>query len=448
MYRTAALLVISAALVADVFAQSEVDPPGESSGRQLKVFTNADGTGTANRLALWTDADTVGDSQVYQISGNIGIGTDVLSGTRRLVVDVASVAESGLQVIRLGLATRPRIEMLINSAGTPYGVISVGDSTTTRSLALNPGGGNVGIGVTNPSQKLEVAGNVRVLPASGSFSVGGAAAPGYPFFATNTAGGVSSAIQLTSSFSTLATSYIGNFGQYGTYISHNREPQIGTFMNAAVSPNQANAAQLVVGDTHPMRMRMFSIANYPDGVESLRFVVKYTGNVGIGPGVEALMAASPDKRLVVSGDIEVSGNINAKYQDIAEWVPASTDLAPGTVVVLDAAIGNGVKASSFPYDTGVAGVISEQPGITLGESSPSKEKVATTGRVRVKVDATAAPIAVGDLLVTSDRPGYAMRSNPVEVAGISLHRPGTIVGKALEPLASGDGEILVLLSLQ
>jgi hypothetical protein len=30
----------------------------------------------------------------------------------------------------------------------------------------------------------------------------------------------------------------------------------------------------------------------------------------------------------------------------------------------------------------------------------------------------------------------------------SFHQPGTIIGKALEPLASGKGEILVLLSLQ
>jgi hypothetical protein len=29
-----------------------------------------------------------------------------------------------------------------------------------------------------------------------------------------------------------------------------------------------------------------------------------------------------------------------------------------------------------------------------------------------------------------------------------MHRPGTIIGKALEPLDNGVGEILVLLSLQ
>jgi hypothetical protein len=41
-----------------------------------------------------------------------------------------------------------------------------------------------------------------------------------------------------------------------------------------------------------------------------------------------------------------------------------------------------------------------------------------------------------------------MKSVPVDLGGISIHRPGTIIGKALEPLASGVGEILVLLSLQ
>jgi len=29
-----------------------------------------------------------------------------------------------------------------------------------------------------------------------------------------------------------------------------------------------------------------------------------------------------------------------------------------------------------------------------------------------------------------------------------MHRPGTLIGKALEPLEKGQGEILVLLSLQ
>ena len=172
-----------------------------------------------------------------------------------------------------------------------------------------------------------------------------------------------------------------------------------------------------------------------------RLTVTQGGNVGVGK-------SNPSVALDVVGDIAATGNIAAKYQDVAEWVPSTQKLAAGTVVVLDAGQANHVLASTRSYDTGVAGVVSERPGIALGEAGEGKLLVATTGRVKVKVDATRAPIRVGDLLVTSDVEGVAMKSEPLDLGGVPIHRPGTLIGKALEPLASGTGEILVLLSLQ
>jgi hypothetical protein len=133
---------------------------------------------------------------------------------------------------------------------------------------------------------------------------------------------------------------------------------------------------------------------------------------------------------------------------MAEWVDSPQDLAAGTVVVLDSTKSNQVVASNQSYDSRVAGVISLRPGLALGERGEGRVLVATTGRVKVKVDATNGPIQIGDLLVTSDREGMAMKSAPVEIGGVRIHRPGTLIGKALEPLAQGTGEILVLLSLQ
>lgn len=62
--------------------------------------------------------------------------------------------------------------------------------------------------------------------------------------------------------------------------------------------------------------------------------------------------------------------------------------------------------------------------------------VAMAGRVPVKVDAAYGAIQVGDLLVASPTPGMAMRAdNPAA---------GTVVGKALESFASGQGAIMMM----
>jgi hypothetical protein len=172
-----------------------------------------------------------------------------------------------------------------------------------------------------------------------------------------------------------------------------------------------------------------------------------TGGAGTFSGNITTTASGPNAITAPNGTISAM-NVVANYQDVAEWVPASAKMPAGTVVVIDAQVNNHVSPSSTPYDTRVAWVISSNPGVILGQPAEGKVMVATTGRVRVRVDATRPPIRVGDLLVTGDKEGVAMRSMPVDLGGTPIHRPGTLIGKALEPLAGGTGEILVLLSLQ
>ena len=183
-----------------------------------------------------------------------------------------------------------------------------------------------------------------------------------------------------------------------------------------------------------------TVAHFSSAVGGI-MMVRGNGNVGIG-------TAAPTERLHVEGNINVTGNISAKFQDVAEWVPSLQKLSAGTVVVLDPGHANHVLASTSAYDTKVAGVVSAQPGVILGEAGEGKLMVATTGRVKVRVDARRGPIRVGDLLVTGGAEGVAMKSVPLDLGGTPIHRPGTIIGKALEPLDKGVGEILVLLSLQ
>jgi hypothetical protein len=81
-------------------------------------------------------------------------------------------------------------------------------------------------------------------------------------------------------------------------------------------------------------------------------------------------------------------------------------------------------------------------GQAIEGSSGHKAPLAVIGIVPCKVSAENGPIQIGDLLVTSSLPGFAMR-------GTNRRRMlGAIVGKALEPLASGSGIIRVLVTLQ
>jgi hypothetical protein len=174
----------------------------------------------------------------------------------------------------------------------------------------------------------------------------------------------------------------------------------------------------------------------------------FNGSINFMIGGTSRFLISSTGNITIPGDVVVGGNIAAKYQDVAEWVDASEALEPGTVVVIDGAAKNRVRRATVAYDSAVVGAVSAQPGIKLGEPGAGRILVAQSGRVRVKADARYGAIRAGDLLVTSANPGYVMRSRPVRVGEVLLHRPGTVLGKALEPLAKGTGEILVLLTLQ
>jgi glyoxylate utilization-related uncharacterized protein len=136
----------------------------------------------------------------------------------------------------------------------------------------------------------------------------------------------------------------------------------------------------------------------------------------------------------------------AKYEgggsDVAEYFAVNDDVEPGTVMVIDTAVGNKLQCSTTAYDTTVAGIVSSSPGMSLGvneDANEGEELIAVAGRVPCKVDATYAPIKPGDLLTTSATRGHAMKATTPQI--------GTILGKALEPLESGTGMIEVLVTL-
>lgn len=138
--------------------------------------------------------------------------------------------------------------------------------------------------------------------------------------------------------------------------------------------------------------------------------------------------------------------------DVAENFEAVTDAAeivPGMVVMIDDEHVGGVELARGAYNKRVAGVVSGgnelAAGMVLGQFDGLKDPkpVALSGRVWTFVDATDAAVLPGDLLTTSDTPGYAM---PVIDAG-KAH--GATIGKAMSGLGKGEkGMVLVLVNLQ
>ena len=158
--------------------------------------------------------------------------------------------------------------------------------------------------------------------------------------------------------------------------------------------------------------------------------------------------------LMCTNNIIGIGSIQGANSDLAENYLSEMDLAAADVVCLDQRQDR-IILSDKPNDPLVIGVISSAPGFLLnaaGESSKASGTlaypVALCGRVPCKVTAENGPIQRGDLLTSSSTPGHAMKALPVHFDGIAIHRPGTIIGKALEAWPAGLGVIDILVNLR
>jgi len=139
----------------------------------------------------------------------------------------------------------------------------------------------------------------------------------------------------------------------------------------------------------------------------------------------------------VAGDGEVFSDVgfSTPAADVAEMFYINGELEAGDVVIIDIMSDETLKKSNRSYDTLVAGVVSTKPGVRLGEGNGSY--IALAGRVPVRVTGY---VQRGDLLVTSNIPGTAMRCPNTS------HCTGAILGKALTN--DSGGKVIALISLQ
>lgn len=299
-------------------------------------------------------------------------------------------------------------------------------------IALMPSG-NVGIGINNPQAKLHVAGDVKIT-----------------------------------GHTTLNSVTLGGFS----------EKDIDEWPNAVWCRNTpANWDEGLI--KHSSGRGFFKRAGFgihihasrdwgiwSSGWDALFGIQGGTGDVQI-KGRLGTNGQSPIPRTpgwgggIHTWDIEAEGaiwcahTISGAPHDLAENYYSGEALEAGDVVSLDVNSDEIVR-SDKPKNTLVAGVISTKPGVLLNAEHGDAEEpesrrafpLALCGRVPCKVIDESGPINRGDFLVSSSTPGHAMKAVATNVEGVDIYTPGTILGKALEPLRSGKGIIEVFILLR
>ena len=130
-----------------------------------------------------------------------------------------------------------------------------------------------------------------------------------------------------------------------------------------------------------------------------------------------------------SANVITATTTAARYADLAEKYAADGDIEAGTVVHF---AGEGKVASCDTANCrSVAGIISTDPAYLMN-SEADGVALAISGRVPCKVTGA---VAAGDLMVSAGN-GMAMANNDAKI--------GTVIGKAIEAHAGGEGVIEVL----
>jgi len=152
-----------------------------------------------------------------------------------------------------------------------------------------------------------------------------------------------------------------------------------------------------------------------------------------------------DSGRIITPVLQITGGA-----DLSEEFDISGDFEPGMVVSIDEHHAGKLIKSTSAYDAKVAGVVAGaggvRPGLIMAQKNKDevdgKNSVALTGRVYCWVDASFGEVKPGDMLTTSATPGHAMKVSDHSRAH------GAVIGKAMQPLKSGKGLVLVLVNLQ
>ena len=123
-------------------------------------------------------------------------------------------------------------------------------------------------------------------------------------------------------------------------------------------------------------------------------------NSGSGPLFKGLVNGNPVIRFTATGQGIFNAGTQTGGADLAEFIPVTDGLEAGDVAEIDPENAGHFRRCSATGSQTVAGVISTQPGVTLGALKPAENEnqgpqLALAGRVPVKVTGEGGSIRAG-----------------------------------------------------
>ena len=444
------------------------------------MFGHATGTSGVTRGVYGvSDSPTgIGVHGIAAIGGQFETGTatgDILVGrglgsTRFTLDPVGNMHNTGNLRVDGGVSTGGSGLVQVDAPGIPGGRFTV--------LA----DGNVGINAPSPSNRLTVIGNnaagavaivgqapVSAIPGTGVMGSAGADGTGVAGLASAPSGcgslelcgaiGVSGkASGSTNNVGVSGSVSGGGFGVQGFSDTASGFGVQGNAPNTGVQGVATSTAFFAAGvwgnatATTGVTRGVFGTSSSSAGI-GVHGIAATGGQFETGAGNEIIGRGLGHTNFRVNdmGKVFADGGFQTGGADFAESFAVRggrEHYEAGDLLVIDRRGKRQMALAQHPYSKAVAGIYSTKPGLlgtvhTMFEPEIEEEiPLAVVGVVPCKVSAENGAIGPGDLLVSSSVPGFAMKgTNRKKMLG-------AVVGKALEPLTSGNGIILVLVTLQ